>query len=78
MTSPRHRRNSHSWLATLKSIFLGCLGSLVLAVFVSRCVNINRFSLHALYRNRLIRAFLGASRKRKPTRSPASTEATIR
>jgi hypothetical protein len=55
-----------SWLATLEPIFLGCLGSLVLAVFVSRCVNINRFSLHALYRNRLIRAFLGASRKRKP------------
>ena len=31
-------------------------------------VNINRFSLHALYRNRLIRAFLGASHteQRKP------------
>jgi hypothetical protein len=33
----------------------------------SRCVNINRYSLHALYRNRLTRAYLGASRQeRKP------------
>jgi hypothetical protein len=33
----------------------------------SRNFNINRFSLHALYRNRLIRAYLGASNKeRKP------------
>lgn len=30
-------------------------------------VNVNRFSLHALYRNRLIRAFLGAS---QPARKP--------
>src|SRR5262249_8049069 len=34
----------------------------------SRNININRFSLHALYRNRLIRVFLGASNiaKRNP------------
>jgi hypothetical protein len=30
-----------------------------------RNVNINRFSLHALYRNRLVRAYLGASRQRR-------------
>jgi hypothetical protein len=29
--------------------------------FASRNININRFSLHAFYRNRLIRAYLGAS-----------------
>ena len=28
-------------------------------------ININKFSLHAMYRNRLIRAYLGASRPRK-------------
>ena len=35
----------------------------VIAFFASKYVNINRFSLHALYRNRLVRAFLGASNK---------------
>jgi hypothetical protein len=54
------------WFATLKPLLLGCLGSLILAVILSRSININRFSLHALYRNRLTRAFLGASRKRRP------------
>ena len=35
--------------------------SLVMSVFV----NVNKFSMHAMYRNRLIRAYLGASRKRR-------------
>lgn len=35
--------------------------------FMGICVNVNKFSLHAAYRDRLIRAFLGASRlKRNP------------
>ncbi|CAO3409108.1 hypothetical protein [Azospirillum largimobile] len=39
------------------------------AWFASRFVNINRFSLHGLYRNRLVRAFLGPSHPgRKPDR----------
>jgi hypothetical protein len=40
----------------------------VVGLGASIFVNINRFSLHALYRNRLIRAFLGASHteQRKP------------
>ena len=29
---------------------------------MARFININRFLLHAMYRNRLIRAYLGASR----------------
>jgi hypothetical protein len=33
-----------------------------LAFAASYFVNVNRFSLHALYRNRLVRAFLGAAR----------------
>ena len=47
----------------------------VAAIFVawvaSKSVNINRFSLHALYRNRLVRAFLGGSNPdRETTRNP--------
>ena len=42
----------------------------VLGAIASAVVNINRFSLHAMYRNRLIRGFLGASHadERKPDR----------
>lgn len=41
---------------------------IVLAAALSRVINVNRFSMHALYRNRLVRAFLGSARvmKRKP------------
>jgi hypothetical protein len=39
----------------------------VVAYFAWRHVNINRFSAHSIYRNRLIRAYLGAS---NPTRAP--------
>ena len=49
-------------------VIAGVLAALVAAV-ASRNVNINRFSLHALYRNRLVRAYLGASRdNRHPDR----------
>jgi hypothetical protein len=33
-----------------------------IALALSRVVNVNRFSMHALYRNRLVRAFLGSAR----------------
>jgi hypothetical protein len=33
-----------------------------IAVLLSTCINVNRFSMHALYANRLIRAFLGSAR----------------
>ena len=56
-----------SWLFTLKWLSLGLVVSVLLAIAASKCININRFSLHALYRNRLVRAFLGASRE---TRRP--------
>jgi hypothetical protein len=47
----------------------GGIVAFAVAYVASRCVNINRFSLHALYRNRLIRAYLGASRQaRHPDR----------
>jgi patatin-like phospholipase len=59
-------------LQTINSTPLGqgiliCLGSALLGLLISRAMNINKFSLHAMYRNRLIRAFLGASHaERKP------------
>jgi hypothetical protein len=47
----------HAWLDLLVMIIL--IGvSFVISLFV----NVNRFSLHALYRNRLVRAFLGSAR----------------
>jgi hypothetical protein len=36
-------------------------GLFLLAVITGRVVNVNRFSLHGMYRSRLIRAYLGAS-----------------
>jgi hypothetical protein len=40
----------------------GILGAAMGAVILSRFISVNRFSMHGLYRNRLIRAYLGASR----------------
>ena len=37
----------------------------LLGVFMGRFVNVNRFSLQAMYRNRLVRAYLGASNTRR-------------
>jgi hypothetical protein len=43
------------------------LSLLLIGLFAGIFININKFSLHAMYRNRLIRAYLGASReKRQP------------
>src|SRR5205085_4708497 len=37
----------------------------VVGIVMGRYVNINRFSLHSAYRDRLIRAYLGASRSER-------------
>lgn len=51
----------------LKWMLIG-VGAVAFVAFWSwKRVNINRFSIHALYRNRLIRAYLGAS---NPERTP--------
>jgi hypothetical protein len=48
-------------------LFAALVIVLLVALVSSRSININRFSMHALYRNRLIRTFLGASNpKRRP------------
>jgi hypothetical protein len=53
----------YTLLAFAVTVFIGWVAS--------RYVNINRFSLHALYRNRLVRAFLGGSNNtRERTRNP--------
>ena len=44
-------------------LLVGLAIATAVAALASYCVNINRFSLHALYRNRLIRGYLGASRQ---------------
>ncbi len=40
---------------------------LILSRVMARYINLNRFSLHAMYRNRLIRAYLGASNPERKT-----------
>jgi hypothetical protein len=44
-------------------------GFIFVAAFIgwglSRLINVNKFSLHAIYRNRLVRAYLGASNSRR-------------
>lgn len=43
----------------------------LIALAMGKLVNVNRFSMHMMYRNRLVRAYLGASRKagkRRPHR----------
>ncbi len=51
--------------------FVGAIVLPAAAFLVSYRVNVNRFSLHALYRNRLVRAFLGAARSGSaPDRDP--------
>jgi hypothetical protein len=58
--------NSQSSVPIRLDLLLGVLlGLIVLVVFFSAAININRFSLHAMYRSRLIRAYLGASRKNR-------------
>ena len=49
-----------SWDVWLQFLFL-ILGLALFSVVASRPVNVNRFSLHGMYRNRLVRAYLGAS-----------------
>lgn len=46
------------------------VAGVVIAAAASTFININRFSPHALYRNRLIRAFLGGARSTQRTPDP--------
>lgn len=46
-------------------LVIGLVVTAIIGLLASYFVNINRFSLHALYRNRLIRGYLGASRQER-------------
>lgn len=54
-------KQAREWLPFLAQAFtlLALLGVLH---WINRRVNVNRYSMHAVYRNRLMRAFLGAAR----------------
>lgn len=52
------------WLYVVAQIILAAILCLLIAKVFNR-ININRFSMHDLYRNRLVRAFLGTPRKRR-------------
>jgi hypothetical protein len=58
---------SPGWFAIFGPLLIGLAITVVVTWIASARININRFSLHAIYRNRLTRAFLGASR---PLRNP--------
>ena len=62
------------WTDDLCRAILLFVLSLVLALLFGARININRFSLHGVYRNRLVRAFLGTTRLRRNRRPDAYTE----
>ena len=45
-----------------EQLFYALVIAVSLGIITSRTINVNRFSMHAVYRNRLVRTFLGASR----------------
>jgi hypothetical protein len=68
-----HRSVPHNWkdyesailATTLSNVSVFVIGLALVGVVMGIFININKFSLHAMYRNRLIRAYLGASRDRR-------------
>ena len=64
--NPGCRVSGVTGVSALGGLFLMLVSSGVLAWLISWRVNLNEFSLHTFYRNRLVRCFLGASRRREP------------
>lgn len=52
------------WLVAAAGL-LGVLFYLLAYAVLGKAINLNRFSMHAVYRNRLVRAFLGTARPRE-------------
>jgi len=48
----------------LPALLTALIAVLVVAMLAGRLIGVNKASMHAMYRNRLIRAYLGASRGR--------------
>jgi len=61
-----HLRIDKTWRPSVYDIYV-CLGCALLSVLLSSRVDVNLFSMHALYGNRLVRCYLGASH---PNRQP--------
>jgi hypothetical protein len=51
--------------STLSELGLAMAGLLIVGVLLAWRVDINKFSLHMMYRNRLVRAYFGASNQRR-------------
>jgi Patatin-like phospholipase len=56
------RMHEHGKYVSPGVVLIGLLGLGALAMIFARLIDTNRFSLHAMYRERLVRTFLGASR----------------
>jgi hypothetical protein len=56
---------SPGWFAIFGPLLIGLAIAVVVTWIASSYININRFSLHAIYRNRLVRAFLSSSRSQR-------------
>jgi len=54
--------------APLSLLLAVAAGLVAISLVMSTCVNVNKFSLHSMYRNRLIRAYMGASRPQSERR----------
>ena len=55
-----------AWLPKPVVEGIGVVVLIGFSALASRPINVNRFSLHAVYRNRLVRAFLGSARRAEP------------
>jgi GNAT superfamily N-acetyltransferase len=65
--TPRRRDITEEYWATIRNAKTGMIFALIVLCFVivvifANRVDVNEFSLHAFYRNRLVRCYLGASR----------------
>lgn len=67
------RQPCHGW-----PLLVCAAGGLVIALLLSRLANINVFSLHALYANRLTRCYLGASRVKGHFSDDAQRQGRVR
>ena len=66
--TPTLAGRQHLWIVEQSKprLLLGIiLGGLALSMVGSYFIGVNKFSMNAMYRNRLIRAYLGASKKRR-------------
>jgi hypothetical protein len=59
--------------ASLPEDLLAFFGLLAIGVGLGRAISINQFSLHSMYRNRLVRTFLGVSRPKQDRHPSAFT-----